>query len=100
MKIADLTDEQLDRLHRQVSRRVNYLWRLIHRMTDVPSTARHTIWQSQRTSASRDGRIAPRGDAGAAGRDSDTEADVRPMTRLSIPPHRLTSASLVPHAIS
>ena len=35
MKIADLTDEQLDRLHGQVSRRVNYLWRLFHRMRDV-----------------------------------------------------------------
>ena len=31
----DLTDEQIERLHRQVSRRVNYLWRLIHRITDV-----------------------------------------------------------------
>ena len=28
-------DQQIERLHRQVSRRVNYLWRLIHRMTDV-----------------------------------------------------------------
>ena len=35
MKLEDLADEQIERLHRQVSRRVNYLWRMIHRMTDV-----------------------------------------------------------------
>ena len=35
VKLEDLADEQIERLHRQVSRRVNYLWRMIHRMTDV-----------------------------------------------------------------